>query len=535
MVHPEGVQTPRRTIESSPVEDTGTGAALRDLGGEPAGQDLTLLETRLSAAIETGLVQMHYQPVLDLSTGALVGVEALARWYDEQLGDVPPDVFIPVAERTGLVVELGRLALHEACRRAMSWSGLQDQPIEVAVNVSPVQLREVEFVEDVRIALEDSGLRPDLLCLEITETALVADVGAAAATLRALRALGVRLALDDFGTGHSSLTLLRNLPLDLVKIDRSLIRRVAVDAFDAVLVQLAVDAAHTLGLRVCAEGIEELEQAQQLVAMGCDTGQGWLFGRPSPPPGPHRPWPLQPSVPSWRGADAPPVAVRPRDDLVVMADRDRVVTYASPSCLQILGETPAELLGRPLDRLIGDHVEEGPATVRVRHRDDGVRWLRGTVQPLREESGEIREILCVLTDVTTAVAREKQLADSEELFRSAFSGAPIGIALSDFDGQLLRVNAALADLLGRSTAELLGMTVGEITHPDDRAADVLNLDEVQHGRVEGHQVLKRYLHADGHAIPVEVHAASVRTAEGEPYCIVAHVLPRTGPGAVPGR
>ena len=525
MVHPVRMPTSRPTVEPSRLEERAASA-----GGAGGAGDLGSLEARLASAIETGRVEMHYQPVVDLSTGALVGVEALARWHDDHLGDVPPDVFIPVAERTGLVVDLGRLALHEACHRAMSWSGVQDQPIEVAVNVSPVQLREAPFVDDVRAALADSGLRPERLCLEITETALVADVDAAAETLRCLRGLGVRLALDDFGTGHSSLTLLRNLPLDTVKIDRSLIRRVAVDASDAVLVQLAVDAAHTLGLRVCAEGIEEVEQAQQLVAMGCDTGQGWLFGRPCPPPGPDRPWPLQPSAAWWRGSDQPPVAVRARDDLVVMAGRDRVVTYASPSSLQILGETPAELLGQPLDRLVGDHVDEGSVTVRVRHRHDGVRWLRGTVQPVRDESGDVREILCVLTDVTATVAREKQLADSEELFRSAFSGAPIGIALSDFDGQLLRVNGALADLLGRSTAELLGMTVEQITHPEDRAADEVNLDEVQHGHVEGHQVLKRYLHADGHDVPVEVHAASVRTAEGEPYCIVAHVLPLAGHG-----
>jgi PAS domain S-box-containing protein len=381
----------------------------------------------------------------------------------------------------------------------------------------------------VRAALADSGLPPDRLCLEITETAMVADLDVAADTLHRLRELGVQFALDDFGTGHSSLTLLRNLPLDTVKIDRSLIRRVAVDASDAVLVQLAVDAAHTLGLKVCAEGIEELDQAQQLVAMGCDTGQGWLFGRPSPPPRPEQPWPLASTTPTWRANGVPPVVLSAHDDLVVMADRDRLVTYVSPASLRILGETPGELVGKPLDRLVGDDVDAGPVTLRVLHRDEGVRWLRGTVQPLREESGEVRELLCVLSDVTAAVAREKALADSEELFRSAFSGAPIGIALSDFDGQLLRVNSAMTTLLGRSSTELLGMTVAQITHPDDVAADEVNLDEVQHGGVEGHRVLKRYLHADGHEVHVEVHAASVRTAEGEPYCIVAHVLPVGGP------
>jgi PAS domain S-box-containing protein len=399
----------------------------------------------------------------------------------------------------------------------------------MSVNVSPVQLREASFVDDVRAALTDSGLPPNRLCLEITETAMVADLDAAAATLERLRALGVQFALDDFGTGHSSLTLLRRLPLDTVKVDRSLIRRVAVDASDAVLVQLAVDAAHTLGLRVCAEGIEEIDQAQQLVAMGCDTGQGWLFGRPSPPPRAGQPWPLTADSAAWRANGAPPVALGARDEVVVMAGRDRRITYVSPSSLRILGETPGELVGKPLGRLVGEGVESGPVTLRVLHRDEGFRWLRGMLQPLREEDGEVREILCVLTDVTSVVAREKALADSEELFRSAFSGAPIGIALSDFDGQLLRVNSALASLLGRTTAELLEMTVAQITHPDDLATDEANLDEVQHGAVEGHRVLKRYLHADGRAVPVEVHAASVRTAEGEPYCIVAHVLPATGP------
>ena len=394
----------------------------------------------------------------------------------------------------------------------------------MSVNVSPVQLREVSFVDDVSAALADSGLPADRLCLEITETAIVADVEAAAETLSRLRDLGVQFALDDFGTGHSSLTLLRNLPLDTVKIDRSLIRRVAVDAPDAVLVQLVVDAAHTLGLRVCAEGIEEVDQAQQLVAMGCDTGQGWLFGRPLPPPAPDRPWPAPGARPPWLSTGAPPVALSGRDDLVVMADRDRTVTYVSASSVGILGEMPSQLVGRTLDRLIGEGAVEGPVTLRVTHKQGGFRWLRGTVQPLRQESGDIREILCVLADVTAAVGRERALADSEELFRSAFSGAPIGIALSGFDGQLLRVNSAFAQLLGRSTTELLGMTVSQVTHPEDLKTDAVNLGEIRGGEAESHRVLKRYLHADGEVIPVEVHAASVRTAEGEPYCIVAHVL-----------
>ncbi len=483
------------------------------------------VEARLRHALEARALHVHYQPVVDLSSGTTVGVEALARWDDEELGTVPPDHFIPVAEARGLIVQLGRWVLEEACHRAVTWSAGHGQPVSMAVNVSPLQLSEPAFVDDVRKALTDSGLAPNRLCLEVTETAMVTDLDGAASTLAALRDLGVQFALDDFGTGHSSLTLLRNLPLDVVKIDRSLIQRVAVDAPDAVLVQLVIDAAHTLGMRVCAEGVEETNQAQQLVAMGCDTGQGWLFGRPAPPPEAEQPWPLASTPSPWLESATAPVALSGREDLVVMADRHDLVSYVSASYRRILGAPPSELVGKPLSSLLGtSHGQEGPVSLQLLHRDGGHRWLRGVVQPLRDDHGEVRETLCVLSDVTAAVARERALADSEELFRSAFSGAPIGIALSDFDGRLLRVNSALAQLLGRTTTELLGMTVAEITHPDDVVVDSANLGEVQTGQASGHRVTKRYLHADGHVLHVEVHAAGVRTSEGEPYCIVAHVL-----------
>jgi PAS domain S-box-containing protein len=225
------------------------------------------------------------------------------------------------------------------------------------------------------------------------------------------------------------------------------------------------------------------------------------------------------------------VALSGSEDLVVVTDRDRRVTYVSASCRRMLGRMPSEVVGRPLGELLGDGHDEGPATLRVAHKDGTPRWLRGIVQPMHDVSGDVREILCVLSDVTATVDREKALADSEELFRSAFSGAPIGIALSDYDGRLLRVNPALAELLGRSVSELLRMNVADITHPDDHRNDALNLAEVRTGLVSQHRVVKRYVHADGGTLPVEVYAASVHTAEGEPYCVVAHVLPAP---SVPG-
>jgi PAS domain S-box-containing protein len=220
------------------------------------------------------------------------------------------------------------------------------------------------------------------------------------------------------------------------------------------------------------------------------------------------------------------VALSGSDDLVVTTDRHRLVTYVSASCRRILGKMPSEVVGRPLEDLLGAGHQEGPVTLRLLHKEGGLRWLRGMVQPLADRRGDVREILCVLSDVTHAVQRDKALADSEELFRSAFSGAPIGIALSDFEGRLLRVNPALSQMLGRSIPELLRMTVADITHPHDLRADEDNRAEARAGTVTRHRVRKRYVHADGSPVPVEVHAATVESADGEPYCEVAHVLPR---------
>jgi diguanylate cyclase (GGDEF)-like protein len=239
------------------------------------------LERRLRAAIHAGGLHVHYQPLVSLPSGRVLGVEALARWHDDELGDVPPTEFVAVAEDTGLVLDLGRWVLRAACAQAATWPGGFDGRVPiVAVNVSAVQLAEPTFTDDVVGALEASGLPADRLSLEITETAAIEDVDETARRLQRLRDLGVRIALDDFGTGHASLRMLRRLPVHVVKIDRSFVAGVASDPADAVLVRLVVDAAHALGISVCAEGIEDLEQARHLLAMGCDTAQGWLFGRP---------------------------------------------------------------------------------------------------------------------------------------------------------------------------------------------------------------------------------------------------------------
>ncbi len=237
------------------------------------------IETDLRAAITSGdQLTLNYQPLLELSTDTIVGFEALMRWRHPEKGNVPPSVFIAVAEETGLIVELGTWAIETACREAVQWSN----EVRVAVNVSTHQFRSDNLVDIVEAALEVSGLKADRLELEITESILMENDNITKATLHRLRDLGVRISMDDFGTGYSSLSYLRSFPLSKIKIDRSFISDVCVGEDCAVIVRSIVAIARTLGMSVTAEGVETGEQMARLRALGCDEIQGYLISKPSP-------------------------------------------------------------------------------------------------------------------------------------------------------------------------------------------------------------------------------------------------------------
>ncbi len=235
------------------------------------------IEKRLQVALAEGGLALHYQPKLHLSTRAPVGAEALLRWTDDELGVVSPKDVIPVAEEAGLIVELGRWVLEEGARQAAAWQRAGLPPIPLAVNVSPAQLARENAVEQVTHALLEVNLEPHLLEIEITETVLMQDDERVATQLRDLRAMGVRVALDDFGTGYSSLSYLTRFPLDVLKLDRCFTRDVDTDPGAEGVVRAVVGMAHSLGLRVVAEGIDTEDQAQMLRRLGCDEGQGFLF------------------------------------------------------------------------------------------------------------------------------------------------------------------------------------------------------------------------------------------------------------------
>lgn len=237
-----------------------------------------IVENRLRSAIHNEELKLHYQPKMRPRDGRLMGFEALLRWDDPELGAVSPLDFVPIAEESGLIDAVGAWALRTAARQIRVWNGARLGPFYVAVNVSGRQIEAGRLRDTVAQILDETGAAADRLELEITESVLLEGEGAAEATLRELRDLGLRLSLDDFGTGFSSLQYLRRLPLDAIKIDRSFVRDIESDPQDAALVAAIVSMAKTLGYQVVAEGVENEEQCDALRELGCDEVQGYFVG-----------------------------------------------------------------------------------------------------------------------------------------------------------------------------------------------------------------------------------------------------------------
>jgi len=237
----------------------------------------------LRDGIARGEFRLDYQAVVDLDRNEITGYEALVRWEHPTLGELPPGEFIPLAEDTGLIVNLGEWALVEGCREAIRLHRLHGRPMQMSVNVSARQLHHHDFLRHVERALDSSGLTPKLLTLELTESTLLTSDDRVAETLQAIKDLGVVLALDDFGTGYASLSYLRQFPIDVVKIDRSFTADAGNHGGDLVLLKGIIDLGHALQINLVAEGIETAEQHSIVRKLGCHQAQGFYFGRPSHP------------------------------------------------------------------------------------------------------------------------------------------------------------------------------------------------------------------------------------------------------------
>ena len=241
------------------------------------------IEEDLRGALERHELTLHYQPIIDLKTGLIAGAEALLRWTHPTRGPIPPMQFIPVAEDCGLILPIGAWVLREACRQAEEWADAGLPAMTMSVNVSAVQFRNEKFLENLTAILDETGLDPKRLELELTESVLMKRAEATASILRTLRDRGVQVSVDDFGTGYSSLSYLRKFPIDALKIDQSFIRQISTAGEDTTIVAAVISMARDLRLRVVAEGVEKLEELEFLRAHQCDEVQGFYFSRPVPP------------------------------------------------------------------------------------------------------------------------------------------------------------------------------------------------------------------------------------------------------------
>jgi EAL domain-containing protein (putative c-di-GMP-specific phosphodiesterase class I) len=238
------------------------------------------LESGLRHALEQQQFVLHYQPKINLDTGAIVGAEALIRWRHPQRGLITPNHFIPVAEESGFIVPISRWVIREGCRQARAWQDAGLPPMRIAINTSAVDLRAKDFIATVRTILAETGLEPRYLELEFTEKFLMHDFKATATVVKQLKELGVHLALDDFGTGYSSLSYLNRFPIDTLKIDQSFVRDLTTDTDDASIVRAVIGMGESLHMLVVAEGVETREQLNFLREHACPEGQGFYFSHP---------------------------------------------------------------------------------------------------------------------------------------------------------------------------------------------------------------------------------------------------------------
>lgn len=237
------------------------------------------IESGIRLALERKEFVLHYQPKLNLDTGKIVGAEALIRWLRPGQGWLFPSEFIPIAEDCGLIVPLSKWVLREACRQTCAWQAAGLPPIRMSVNISATEFRQKGFLDGIRTIVEETGMNPELLELEITEGVLMQNAESTIQILQAIKEMGIRLAIDDFGTGYSSLSYLRRFPIDVLKIDQSFVRDLTTDSNDAALVSAIISLGKSLKLNIIAEGIETLEQLDFLRAHHCEEGQGYLFSR----------------------------------------------------------------------------------------------------------------------------------------------------------------------------------------------------------------------------------------------------------------
>jgi PAS domain S-box-containing protein len=522
------------------------------------------LDADIRAAIEQGRIRIAYQPIVRADDHRIVAAEALSRFQHPHRGDVPPDVFLPVAARLGLMGDLTAHVLSTACSQLVAWkkAGQTAADLSMSVNLSADDLVGPRLIRSVCQALDASGLDPRSLVLEVTEIGMVRDTESALACLRAARRLDVRIAVDDFGTGYSSLSLLKMFPVDVVKIDKSLASKLGRDAEATALVRGIVSLARSLGLTVVAEGVENDVQLEALRQLGCPFGQGFFFCRPVGPEEFPR------AISAAPAPDQDAMLARARLEVKAGDPGQHLglaVLDALPASVAVLGpdgtimatnlawkrftlehDGHASSCGVGANYLAvcenarGAGAEEafltagGLRAVLSGDREDfsleydcsddgGPRRFILNVSPLSTGSGAV---LVAHLDITGRHLAEVALAESEERFRSIFDQAPLGIFRLGTDGRIVDANRALCELVGRSPEELEGSLRADLF--DDPVEATERPDAPVPGRAghdqEGRRSsLHRARRPDGTVRTVQVNDVVVHDQDGGRRALVATV------------
>ncbi|MBM6616290.1 PAS domain S-box protein [Bacillus suaedaesalsae] len=499
-------------------------------------------ETSLRKAIEAKEFILYYQPKLDLTTGKISGVEALVRWNHPTKGFIPPLDFIPLAEETGLIIPLGEWILREACEQNVKWQKQGLPPFVMSVNLSVRQLYQPNLIETIRQVLEETGLSPECLEVEITESMLLDKVHGIK-VLKELESLGIQISLDDFGTGYSSLHYLKEVPIHKLKVDQSFVRNSTSDSNDRAIVKTIIGMAHQLKLTVIAEGVETREHLIFLQRNLCDVAQGYLFSRPIPPDEFVQQFEnlekmvQQNGVPqdSYHNERMEETLHLARQELVDMISQQQgmifkfekkgntfIHTLCNGELLYSIGLIPEDVVGKELKEFYPLHEVEQKTTyyerawkgekVTYEGRVGDLVYL-ASLRPVKK-GGRIVEVIASCIDISERKKIEKALKESETKYRLITENMLDLIGIVDQNGVLTYASPSHETILGHSPSYFEGKNILELCHPDD----VQLVDEHFQTMIKDKTSSKinfRLKHVNGEWLHLEMTVNPVKDTNGE--------------------